>query len=64
MRIMVDHGLCEANGVCEDLAPRVFHLREDDVLQVLQPRPEGEDATAAGEAVARCPRQALRDADA
>lgn len=63
MRVTVDHDICEANGICEDVAPNVFHLRDDDVLQVLQPKPSGDDLDAARNAIHRCPRQALRDAD-
>ena len=32
-RIVVDFGLCEANGVCMGIIPEVFDLDEEDYLQ-------------------------------
>lgn len=60
MRVRVDTDSCEANGVCVSLAPDVFELQPDDTLHVLLPTP-GEDLRAAvEEAVAGCPRAAIR----
>ncbi len=59
MRVRVDHDVCEANGICEQTAPEVFHLRDDDILQVLQPRVRAEHETTARAAVAGCPKVAL-----
>lgn len=59
MRVEVDRLICEANGVCEALAPEVFALDDDDELQVVQPVPDGHEQ-AAREAVERCPKAALR----
>lgn len=61
MRVVVDQVQCEANGICEQWAPSVFRLDEQDTLQVLQPEPTGDDLVAAREAIDRCPRQALRE---
>ncbi len=60
MRIRVDHDICEANQICEQVAPEVFHLRDDDLLQILTPKPAPEHHEATRLAVHRCPRQALR----
>lgn len=59
MRVRVDHLACEANGVCEDIASEVFHLREDDVLELLQPDPPAELEDDVRRAVASCPKAAL-----
>lgn len=59
MRVRVDHDVCEANGVCEDIAPEVFHLREDDVLTIIEPRPPADLHDRTREAVERCPKVAL-----
>ena len=34
MRVTVDENLCEANGFCESLAPDVFELGDEDVVQI------------------------------
>ncbi|MGH3559770.1 MAG: ferredoxin, partial [Mycobacterium sp.] len=31
MRVIVDETLCEANGFCESLAPKIFELGDSDV---------------------------------
>ncbi len=63
MKVQVDFGLCESNGVCMSIAPEVFHLGDDDMLTVLQPdvTPENEDSVR--DAVRQCPRQAIYLAD-
>jgi ferredoxin len=63
MRIRVDPDVCEANGLCEQIAPEVFHLRDDDVLQILAPRPPADVQARAREAVERCPKAALSIVD-
>jgi ferredoxin len=59
MRVVVDKMVCEANGVCEALAPEIFQLDDEDELHILQPEvpPELEDKVRA--AVDRCPKLAL-----
>lgn len=60
MRVTVDESLCEANGFCESLAPEVFELGDEDVVQIaggpVPPRLEI-DVRAA---VDQCPKAALR----
>ena len=51
--------VCEANGVCERLAPDVFELNDDDELQILQPDPPEGLHDAVRQAVDRCPKLAL-----
>lgn len=59
MRVEVDRGLCEANGVCMGINPEVFDLGEDDVLTILKPDITPETEKDVREAVRQCPRQAL-----
>jgi ferredoxin len=59
MRVSVDPMVCEANGVCERLAPDVFRLNDDDELEILQPEPPEELHDATRKAVDGCPKLAL-----
>ena len=59
MRVRVDHDVCEANGICEQLAPEVYRLRDDDVLEILMPKPPPELEDRVRLTVERCPKQAL-----
>lgn len=57
-RIVVDYDMCEANGVCEAIAPEVFELDDDEQLHIrAQPDPENEQRVR--QAVASCPKVAL-----
>ena len=59
-RILVDRDLCEANGVCVDLAPRVFVIDEQtDELRLETDRVPPHLARKVNKAIARCPRGAL-----
>lgn len=60
MRIEVDRDLCEANGTCEVLAPELFHVDDDEELELLQPEVPDAHLAAAEQAVASCPRAALQ----
>ena len=59
MRVSVDPAVCEANGVCERLAPTVFQLDDEDELHILQPEPPEELADEVERAVDGCPKLAL-----
>ena len=59
MRIEVDWGLCESNGVCMGIIPEVFQLGDDDMLTVLQPEVTPETEERVRDAVRQCPRQAI-----
>lgn len=60
MQIIVDHTLCDGNGLCVLEAPNHFVLDQDDELHLLK------DSIAPGEmasvqlAVQRCPKAAIR----
>jgi ferredoxin len=57
MGVQVDQDRCISSGVCEHVAPAVFELDDDGVLQVLQAEPD--DPAAVAEAVRGCPSGAL-----
>ena len=59
MRVEVDKMVCEANGVCERLAPQVFELNDEDELEILLPTPPAELHDRVRDAVDRCPKLAL-----
>jgi ferredoxin len=59
MKIDVDWGLCESNGVCMGIIPEVFQLGDDDMLSVLQTEVTPENEAGLREAVRQCPRQAI-----
>jgi len=59
MKIDVDWGLCESNGVCMGIIPEVFQLGDDDMLTVLQTEVTPENEADLREAVRQCPRQAI-----
>jgi ferredoxin len=60
MKVVVDFDLCESNAVCMGIAPQVFEVREDDFLYVLDEHPPEELRPALEQAVAGCPRAAIR----
>ena len=59
MRVHVDKLVCEANGVCERLAPEVFELDDEDELLILQPEPPDQLHEQVRKSVVQCPKQAL-----
>lgn len=58
MRITVDYDECEANGVCESLAPDFFELDEADDLHIIG-QPDENSLAQARAAVQGCPKAAL-----
>ena len=60
MRIVVDYDLCESNGICMQVAPDIFEVRDDDFLYVLNETPGEDRRPAVMEAVRRCPKQAIK----
>jgi ferredoxin len=57
MRVSADRELCVGSGACEMLAPDVFEVDDDGVVQVLQPEPDDTDAVR--QAAQQCPTRAL-----
>ncbi|MFC3965685.1 ferredoxin [Nocardia jiangsuensis] len=60
MKIVLDPDQCEANGICVGLAPAVFDLDDDDVLHIRKAEVPAGDRAEIAEAVAQCPKAALR----
>ncbi len=59
-RVEVDFDVCESNALCEAMAPDVFELDDDDNLQVDDPTVTDENRGRVQQAVAACPKTALR----
>jgi ferredoxin len=59
MRVVVDRDVCEANGVCEQIAPDVFQLDDDDELHILVNEVPAELEEKVRSSVDRCPKLAL-----
>jgi ferredoxin len=59
-KIEVDFDLCESNAMCEALAPSHFRIDDDDYLQVEQEQVSDDDVAVVEQAVASCPKSALR----
>jgi len=59
-KVEVDFDLCESNALCEALAPDVFAIDDDDFLQVDDPTVTDENRVRVAQAVAACPKSALR----
>lgn len=59
MKVSVDFGLCESNGVCMGIIPEVFYLDDDDYLHILDDDVTPDNEGQIREAVRQCPRQAI-----
>lgn len=59
-KIKVDFDACESNALCEALAPDVFEVDDDDMLQVKTYEVTEENRDKVEQAVAACPKSALR----
>jgi ferredoxin len=59
MRIVVNWALCEGNGKCEEAAPELFKLDDEDELHVLDETPPESLRAKAEQAVRLCPKNAL-----
>jgi ferredoxin len=60
MRVTVDENSCEANGFCESLAPDVFELGDEDVVQIADGPVAADREIDVRAAVEQCPKAALR----
>ena len=59
MKRLVELDLCEANGVCENHSPEVFHVNEEDELEIREDAVDESLRESIEMAISRCPRQAL-----
>lgn len=60
MKVSVDFDQCEANGICVGIAPDVFELDDEDMLHVAEGEVPADRVVQVEEAVAQCPKAALR----
>lgn len=58
-RVELDQVRCIVSGTCEMVAPGVFEIDDDSVVQVLQPEPTGELLALARKAAEACPSRAI-----
>jgi ferredoxin len=59
MKVVVDLKLCEGNMRCQESAPEVFEVGDDDKARVLLQNPSGANTERVKLAVRLCPRQAI-----
>ena len=59
MKIVIDWDLCEANGMCVEEAPELFHLDEDDRLHLLVAQPSELQRSSLELAERACPKGAI-----
>jgi ferredoxin len=60
LRVVVDWELCEGNAICQRVAPEVFKVDAQDMLQILDETPGEELREKLETAVRRCPRRAIK----
>ncbi len=58
-KIVVNFDACESNGICMDLAPQIFEVRDDGFLYILQEYPSEAQLPLIEEVIPRCPTQAI-----
>ena len=58
-KVVVDYDLCESNAICMQVAPKVFEVRDDDFLYVLNETPGEDMREKVMESIHRCPKQAI-----
>lgn len=59
MRVVADRGTCEGLGMCEAMAPDVFEVGDDGVVDVLDATPDESSRADVQAAVLACPVLAL-----
>lgn len=59
-RVEADYDLCESNALCEGFAPDVFTIDDNDDLQIEDGTVTDENRSRVEQAVASCPKTALR----
>jgi len=58
-KIVVDFNRCESNARCMEVAPEIFQVGDDDVLQVLDENPPASARERVLKAIRVCPKQAI-----
>jgi len=63
MKVIIDQQLCEGNMRCQEAAPEVFEVRDDDKSHLLIEKPPEAMREKLKLAVRLCPRQAITISD-
>ncbi|MGC1676723.1 MAG: ferredoxin [Candidatus Binataceae bacterium] len=59
MKVVIDLKLCEGNQRCQESAPEVFEVRDDDKAHLLLENPPERLREKVKLAIKMCPRQAI-----
>jgi len=59
VRPEVDENLCIGDGICADICPEVFEMRDDNLAHVINESPGDELHDRVGEAADACPTGAI-----
>ncbi len=59
MRVIVDHDECIGDGICENICPEVFEVRDDGLAYVLAFEETPELVEKIEEAIDECPTSAI-----
>lgn len=59
MKIVVDFDLCQSHGLCVQAAPKLFEIRDDGFLYVLNENPGEDQRGDLDKAVRECPTGAI-----
>ncbi len=63
MKVVIDQQLCEGNMRCQEAAPEVFEVRDDDKSHLLIEKPPVAMREKLKLAARLCPRQAITVSD-
>jgi ferredoxin len=63
VRVIVDRDRCEGNAVCLAIAPDIFELDDEDYAVVKSDPVPADQEDLAEQAIAECPRAALKRED-
>jgi ferredoxin len=61
MNVAVNHDKCEGHGKCQQAAPDVFEVRDDDLSYVLVDEVSEASRESVLRAIRLCPRQAISE---
>lgn len=59
MRVRVEHDLCTGDGICEEVCPEIFEVREDGLAYVKDEDVPEDLEDAVKEAAEQCPSEAI-----
>lgn len=64
MKPKIDHDLCIGDGICEEICPEVFEMRDDGLAYVINEEPDGAFNPQIQESIESCPTEAITDEEA